>query len=186
MSHPGLKRKCRKCGTIDRYSDGTCRPCSANRPCRVCGGFDRSENSGRCDACNKRLTATPTRRKAHNRYNQGYRLDPSYRAAERSKQAAYIRQQKTGLSHEAQAALFISQDGKCASCSGLLRPGWYTHLDHDHSTGAVRGFLCGGCNTAEGLLGGSPERCEALAAYLRRHQRLHFHRVARSWFKRAS
>lgn len=41
-------------------------------------------------------------------------------------------------------------------------------LDHDHGTGTFRGWLCGQCNTALGLLGDSIEGVEKAAAYLKR------------------
>lgn len=41
-------------------------------------------------------------------------------------------------------------------------------VDHDHSTGAVRGRLCGGCNSALGFLSDNPQRIEGLIAYLAR------------------
>jgi hypothetical protein len=40
-------------------------------------------------------------------------------------------------------------------------------LDHDHCTGAFRGWLCRRCNLALGLLGDSVEGIEKAAAYLR-------------------
>lgn len=40
------------------------------------------------------------------------------------------------------------------------------HCDHDHSTGAGRGWLCGPCNRALGLLKDDPARIQGLAAYL--------------------
>lgn len=40
------------------------------------------------------------------------------------------------------------------------------HIDHDHSTGRVRGLLCGSCNTALGLLGESKERAHGLFDYV--------------------
>ena len=42
-------------------------------------------------------------------------------------------------------------------------------FDHCHKTEKARGWLCGGCNTALGLVGDSPELLEKLAAYLRVH-----------------
>ena len=41
-------------------------------------------------------------------------------------------------------------------------------LDHDHETGAFRGWLCHHCNWAIGRLGDTLERVEAAATYLRR------------------
>lgn len=66
--------------------------------------------------------------------------------------------------------LLEAQGGKCASCSNITsgsRKGW--HVDHDHTTGKVRGVLCYGCNVALGMLGEDLERIEALAFYLRAH-----------------
>lgn len=40
------------------------------------------------------------------------------------------------------------------------------HVDHDHATGAVRGVLCGACNTSLGLLQEDTARIRALADYL--------------------
>lgn len=63
-----------------------------------------------------------------------------------------------GISGEQYKALLESQDGKCAICSnpefqkgrgGKVNP---LSVDHCHSSGAVRGLLCGRCNRVVGLL----------------------------------
>lgn len=41
----------------------------------------------------------------------------------------------------------LAADGRCQICDGLGAA-----IDHDHSTGAVRGFLCSGCNYRLGVL----------------------------------
>lgn len=46
--------------------------------------------------------------------------------------------------------------------------GKVVHLDHDHETGAFRGWLCHGCNTGIGLLGDNVEGLERAIRYLRR------------------
>jgi len=43
-------------------------------------------------------------------------------------------------------ALHVHQDGLCAVC---LRDGVLV-VDHDHSTGLIRGLLCSTCNGKEG------------------------------------
>lgn len=57
------------------------------------------------------------------------------------------------------------QGGLCAICGIDIhrRP----HLDHCHATGAVRGALCGKCNTGLGMFRDSPLFCEKAAIYLR-------------------
>lgn len=92
-----------------------------------------------------------------------------YRAIPEDQKWAYTRnvalKHQYGITLEDYYRMWFSQGGRCAAC------GCYTDLvvDHDHSTGAVRALLCGGCNSAEGHLASSPERAEALAAYMRRY-----------------
>lgn len=47
----------------------------------------------------------------------------------------------------------------CGATSGLVH-------DHDHATGAFRGTLCGGCNTALGFARDDPAVLLGLARYL--------------------
>lgn len=62
-----------------------------------------------------------------------------------------------------------AQGRVCAICRtsepGPNRTMWC--VDHDHSTGAVRGLLCIGCNAGLGNLRDDPEILERAAAYLR-------------------
>lgn len=39
-------------------------------------------------------------------------------------------------------------------------------VDHNHDTGAIRGFLCRPCNSALGLIKDNPETLRKLASYL--------------------
>jgi recombination endonuclease VII len=45
------------------------------------------------------------------------------------------------------------------------------HLDHDHSTGNLREFICGNCNRALGILKEDTERMEKLIAYVKKHKK---------------
>lgn len=55
-----------------------------------------------------------------------------------------------------------TRSGACEICqrAGKL------HFDHDHTTGATRGWLCGNCNRAIGLLQDSPSVLAAAKSYL--------------------
>ena len=56
----------------------------------------------------------------------------------------------------------------CELCSQPDPSGRMLCLDHDHETGAFRGWLCGRCNKALGLLGDNVAGLERGIAYLRR------------------
>lgn len=71
---------------------------------------------------------------------------------------------KFGISRSEGEQLLQDQGGVCAACltvKGL-------HLDHDHITGRIRGFLCGNCNRALGLLKDDPNTLIRLLTYLKR------------------
>jgi hypothetical protein len=73
-----------------------------------------------------------------------------------------------GLSLQDYENLKDSQNGLCAIC--FEKPKRW-HLDHCHSTGAVRGLLCQPCNHALGLFKDSPERIRRAASYLESQNR---------------
>lgn len=60
-------------------------------------------------------------------------------------------------------ALFLEQGGKCAVCDKQQKQ--HLHVDHDHTTGIVRGLLCSDCNTALGHLHDSPIIISRLLQY---------------------
>ena len=81
------------------------------------------------------------------------------------------------ITPQAYERLYQQQAGVCAACGQPERrragrtkrtenvsPS--LHIDHGHKTGAVRGLLCSGCNTALGSLGEDPERIKALLKYV--------------------
>lgn len=72
-----------------------------------------------------------------------------------------------GVTDELYAALLAAQGGHCALCAAtspkrLKKDGtaYRFHVDHDHTTGRVRGLLCFRCNTA------LPHRATAAWLYL--------------------
>lgn len=64
----------------------------------------------------------------------------------------------------------ITQRGRCAICSGEMRP---AHSDHCHDTGQTRALLCGPCNKGLGMFADDPARLRAAASYIERHRALH-------------
>ena len=70
------------------------------------------------------------------------------------------------------------QDNKCAICNtefeniiekpGKVKVGY--NVDHDHTTGSVRGLLCSKCNRSIGLLQDSIEVLESAVKYLKKYK----------------
>lgn len=96
-----------------------------------------------------------------------YRSDP-----ERRRQVKESRVERTyGLSPEGRSKLSKIQAGVCAICKNPEIPSCNLYVDHDHSSGKVRGLLCGPCNTALGMLKESVASAESLIRYLQEHSR---------------
>lgn len=55
----------------------------------------------------------------------------------------------------------------CSICGSINK----LVLDHNHTTGRLREFICSNCNLALGLLNEDPERMERMIAYVRKHER---------------
>ena len=63
-------------------------------------------------------------------------------------------------------ALFDKQGRVCAVCGDDNPRGKNWHTDHSHSTGKIRGILCGSCNTGIGKFRESEEIMKKAAKYL--------------------
>jgi Recombination endonuclease VII. len=73
---------------------------------------------------------------------------------------------KYGLTLEQWVELFKSQGEVCAICGTDKKRGHNWHTDHCHTTGKVRGILCGWCNTGIGKLQENPEIFRKALEYL--------------------
>jgi hypothetical protein len=81
-----------------------------------------------------------------------------------------------GLTIEDVQAMFEQQRGLCACCGNpetsiVQRTGKIKmlHIDHDHTTGKVRGLLCQDCNMSLGHLQDSSQRIQLLLDYAKAH-----------------
>lgn len=74
-----------------------------------------------------------------------------------------------GVSVEDYNRMLVVQDGKCAICRSES-PGQkgvaFFIVDHDHTTGKVRGLLCAYCNKGIGRFKDSPDLLRQAACYL--------------------
>lgn len=78
-------------------------------------------------------------------------------------------QKRYGIDVDYYEQLLAEQNSKCAICekdeSAFQRS---FHVDHDHTTGRIRGLLCVNCNTAIGKLQENVLIVERAANYLKK------------------
>lgn len=140
------------------------------RTCASCGADIYSRYS-RCDKC-LALAARISRAKNPQKHKETARL---WRRRHPEKMIEINRRRSLrdnyGITQEHYSSLLISQDGKCAIC-GSDKPGGPCKrnfmVDHNHSTGKVRGLLCGKCNFIIGLAGEQETILLSAISYLRR------------------
>ena len=91
-------------------------------------------------------------KKEYEKYTRNYMLNKNY-----------------GITIEEYDLLLEQQDNKCAIC-GTNTPGGKGrfHVDHDHTSGAIRGLLCSSCNIGLGHFKDDPEILILAAEYLSR------------------
>ena len=79
---------------------------------------------------------------------------------------------KYGITQEQYEELYYGQQGRCKICDKEVgnqfsnSTGSPATVDHCHKTGAIRGLLCGGCNSGIGKLKDDPELLRKGAEYL--------------------
>lgn len=101
------------------------------------------------------------------------REDPAAREADREKDR--LRRLRLGT-----GGWEVPADATCELCG---RPAGDTRItmvvqDHDHGTGKLRGFLCGGCNKKLGHVEADPAWTARAIAYLRAHGAAGFEEAA--------
>lgn len=84
-----------------------------------------------------------------------------------SKQAFKRKLRKYGLSVEQYQYMLNTQQGKCAICGQIPPDGLV--IDHNHSTGKVRGLLCNAHNVAVGMVQENLQTAQQLVAYIEKH-----------------
>lgn len=83
-----------------------------------------------------------------------------------SSRRAYLKK-AFGITPEQYDEMLAAQGGVCAICGGTESGnGKRFHVDHDHTTGAIRGILCHHCNLALGHFKDDPKRLAQAIAYL--------------------
>lgn len=86
-------------------------------------------------------------------------------AALQAKRRAIDPQKARAAARRAQGMVDPTGEMRIGPCEICSTPG-ALHLDHDHETGAVRGWLCGNCNRGLGMLRDSPLLLKSAIHYL--------------------
>lgn len=86
-----------------------------------------------------------------------YKKDPQ-------KQLDYVRFRKYGISGDEFRAIVAKQNHQCPICLRNIDKNF--SVDHEHTTGKIRGIICNDCNLAMGNAGESSARLRAMADYL--------------------
>ena len=145
--------RCIECGALkpaDAFHRERSRPSGRNRRCKDCRNARNRAHVAR-DPQRRRETSDRWRAANPDRYV----------AAQRAYKLRLY-----GLTTAQYDDLMERQGGRCAICRRAETGGWDLAVDHDHSTGRVRGLLCRRCNVGIGLMRDDPAVLAAAAAYL--------------------
>jgi len=151
-----LTKMCSGCKTIkpldDYYTDKS-------------GKYNKSYA---CKSCAKRRSKIykniPINRERQNAIRAVRRKDKDPKIARK-----YELFSKYGITLSQYDEMFNKQNGRCAIC-GLTSKANLS-VDHNHSTGTVRGLLCNNCNRGIGYLKDSIELLASANSYLLFHER---------------
>ena len=160
-------KRCKKCGQTKPFTDFYA----------MAGMKDGYRND--CKACN--LAAAAARHKANpqparDRARRWKQENPerdaarqrAYRESGRksiSDRRSYLKR-TYGISLEQYDEMLAAQGGVCAICGCTPRDDISLHVDHDHTTGEIRGLTCFRCNNSLGDLNDDPRRLRRAIEYL--------------------
>jgi recombination endonuclease VII len=163
-SPSGRKSWCRACESLrqqERHRERT-----AVGLCRECGRAPRAEPALFCVGCLDRQAAKRvTRRQSGLCAACGaHAIEGRSRchACLANARVTHLRS-RAGLSQADYVGMLASQQGCCAICREACRTGRRLAVDHDHSSGRIRGLLCFRCNTS---LARYEQYAQQLADYL--------------------
>jgi hypothetical protein len=130
-----------------------------------------------CKQCAKQYNAAYFANLSEEEKQRRYQRDKEWKAAnvERMRISWHrAKLKKYGMTQQDYEQLLLAQNGVCAICrreergkvNGRTLP---LSIDHDHTTGRVRGLLCGKCNTSLGGFEDNQTFIMSALTYLQRH-----------------
>lgn len=102
-------------------------------------------------------------------YQRNKAARKAYRDGRKTETRYYWMQRKFGLSREAYDALLAATGGLCPICRKPFGFGRSDRpsVDHCHTTGKIRGILCGRCNLAMGMFDDDPQKLARTIAWIK-------------------
>jgi hypothetical protein len=149
------------------------------RRCARCKNIITEDNRSRqksyCCECLKQR-----QREYYQRHKDKIRVKEREKARQRRRQnpaahRAKVLKERFGITPQDYESLLSQQGGVCAICEAHEPGGcWntYFHIDHNTTTGVVRGLLCQHCNCALGIFRHSPQLLAKALSYLCRADNL--------------
>lgn len=194
MPHP---KRTNECGHPERphRAKGRCKACyerdlraanpeAAERKRECARKWYAANPERQCENVRKWAAANPERQREYKR--KWYAANSErHREIERK---SHLRS-KFGLDSEAYDAMLAAQGGVCAICAQTCKSGNRLAVDHCHSTGLVRGLLCGFCNRTIGYFYDDPGLLRHMADVAERAGAPHKHGTGRrtpAWFRVAA
>lgn len=157
-----VKNECNDIGKINKHTRN-CPQCNKEVTYALKSGWTRAtKNNSLCNSCKVKGERNP--QYGIPNPNRGKKFFPK----EYYKQKNIDRQIR--FNHKIEPYVYYSikesQKSKCKVCGVTETEVDKLHLDHCHKTGKIRGFLCGRCNMALGLLQDNVEIITNLRKYL--------------------
>ena len=89
----------------------------------------------------------------------------------RERKSKFYRSYLYALTLDAFHAMVAAQGNRCLICKRAPEHDETLTVDHDHTTGEIRGLLCGPCNRGLGSFGDNASRLRTAIEYLARFDR---------------
>lgn len=141
----------------------TCSKCEQQKPLHQFGSSlaYKDGRRGQCNECRSKLSS------AYSKAHPQKRAKQSIESMRRYKLAT-----KYGITPDDYQRMLDSQNGLCAICKTDQAGGRWGrfHVDHCHTTGAVRGLLCHACNVTLGRVGDNLAGVKRFSNYLVFHE----------------
>lgn len=177
----GDERTCRKCGAsiiatrlMVKRHEYLCAPCRKADPNRNAAYQRQWYQKNKVEQQRKAIAYRQANREVFRQASREWRARNPNKVSAIEQRRKLKKYKLTADEHE---RLLTAQGGKCAACrcDPPQKKKWKTgeiyyslEIDHDHSTGAVRGLLCLSCNTILGNARDNPGTLQQLIDYLQR------------------